>query len=282
MRYNLKPTPANHVVKLRPFYHELRAALDAIENPVLADLIKIENDIFERKNAGTPAPAQPPPSVPFSMVPFLRPTLDQGTEGDCGAFAGCAAQALCEGIQAKTQNAFDYSQQDLYWNTRSIAGTTGSDSGVVIGDVVLAQENVGTCEESFFPYVAGQFTTPPPPDAVANEAQHKAKFKAYPLDTTDPGNIIQALGDGCPVIFGFEVPPSFENCPADGILPDPTGESSLGGHANLLFYDPECPVNYLSDQNSWGAGWGLNGRCRMPLEAYVSRFIEAYVLVPTA
>lgn len=296
-KYLLKPTPSDHPVKQRPFLHEIRDELNALETVGMEALKAIEAAALgRRKNVEPPTPPTPAPdpgpapnpepqAAPLDMLPVLQDVRDQGDQGSCFAFAGTAAQAACEGMALTPPARIPtvYAPADLSWNTRFLMGTTGQDSGGDLGDAILAQENPGTCEEKFMPYDPAVFATPPNSDALANGNTHKATFKAYPVDVSSAANIDQALADGYIIYFGFGVWNGFESTASDGTMSAPDG-SNVGGHAQLLFYTQvPLTVGYPAwpGQNSWGLGWGLAGREWFRKDA-LSTIWEAYALVPVA
>lgn len=291
--YKLQKTPENHVTKLRPTYSEIREDLAQLETVALTDLKKLEEAAFGRRTTPVPPdpapapktepPLPPAPVTPIDMQPLLQPTEDQGQQGSCFAFAGTHAQNLCEGLAKNppSPSTPTYSPACLSWNTRVMMGTSDQDSGGNLGDAILAQEQTGTCGEALMPYNQDVFNVPPDAAAVADEATHKATFKAYPLDMSSPANLDQALADGYPVYLGFWVWQGFENTGPDGICPPPDG-TNLGGHAQLFFYTENFkPLDTWADQNSWGEMWGLNGRCWFPRTGF-STIMDAYVLVPVS
>lgn len=289
-KYTLKPTRADHPIKLRPYYHEVAGEIAKLDAVVLSALTTIESLVLDRRRQA-PAPGQAPTpepspapvsSPPVDMLPLLQPTGDQGNQGSCFAFAGTHAQNLCEAIAVSSPvpSLVTYSEACLSWNTRALMGTTDQDSGGNLGDAVQAQEQTGTCLSALMPYNQDVFNVAPDSAAVADEANHKAKFHAYPIDTSDPGNITQALADGNPVYLGFWVWQGFERTGGDGIVP-PFDGTNLGGHAQLFFYTPGAPAGTWGDQNSWGEGWGLKGRCWFPASASQT-IMEAFALVPVS
>lgn len=78
-----------------------------------------------------------------------------------------------------------------------------------------------------------------------------------------------ALADGWPVVAGFAVHESFYGPEAarTGDVPLPAaGERYVGGHAMVIVgYDDDA--KRLLVRNSWGAGWGDGGHCRIPYAA---------------
>lgn len=292
-KYLLKPTRADHPVKLRPFLHEMKEELDKLEAPLLADLQRLESLVLDRRHTNPtpppdpvpPAPPAPPTATPVDMLPLLQDTEDQGQQGSCFAFAETHGHNLCDALALPTPapSPVTYAPACESWNTRVLMGTSDQDSGGNLGDAIQASEQTGTCLSSLMPYNQDVFNVPPDAAATADEANHKAKYKAYPVDISDPANIDSALADGYPVYLGFWVWQGFESTGSDGVVPAPDG-SNLGGHAQLFFATDISKLGWTDawpDQNSWGKGWGLNGRCGFPRSA-ASTIMEAFALVPVA
>ena len=272
-RYTLQPTRPDHPVKQRPFYREIRADVAAVENILISDLDAIERLV---RRGGPPQPP-PVPGASVDMLPLLQQVRDQGDQGSCFAFAGTACQALTDGLTSGSASQTVYAPADLSWNTRVLMGTTDQDSGGNLGDALLAMEQTGTCVEADMPYNPSVYATAPSSDAQANAATHKWSGRGYPIDVSDAANITNALADGYPVLLGFSVWTGFEHTGRDGVVPAPDG-SNLGGHAQLFFAAPGAPAGTWGDQNSWGDGWGISGRCWFP-QSGLSTIIEAYAMV---
>lgn len=291
-KYLLHKTRADHPILQRPFYHEIAEELAKLQAPVLADLAALEKLVLDRRHTAPtptpdpqPAPTPSPAAAPVDMLPLLQPTGDQKDQGSCFAFAGTHGQNLCEAlaVASPAPSLVTYSEACLSWNTRVLMGTSDQDSGGNLGDAIQAQEQTGTCLSALMPYNSEIFNVPPDATATADEANHKAKFKAYPIDVSDPANIDKALADGNPVYLGFWVWQGFESTGSDGVVPAFDG-TNLGGHAQLFFWTDISKLGWTDawpDQNSWGAGWGLNGRCGFPRSA-ASTIMEAFALVPVA
>lgn len=149
-------------------------------------------------------------------------------------------------------------------------GTTGSEVSIVSG----------CCEDSLYPD-ASQFIRTPTPEMNLNASLYK--MGAY-HGIANSDVAMSVLGDPTPwpIELGFSVYESFESeaTAKTGIVTLPeAGERQLGGHeVVVLGYDisptetlrPKgCPPAFLI-QNSWGEGWGINGRCWMPV-SYLDR-----------
>jgi C1A family cysteine protease len=254
--YGLKPTPKNHPLWARPFYHELREAL------------------FMSRHLLAPEPVDL-----VDLTASVPPIRDQGQEGSCSGFQTRNVRMLAHTMAAGSQPSWDLSPAFAYWQARALDSEQTKDSGETIGNELAGVEAYGLCEESFMPYVAGQYATPPSSEALANALTHKANLQAVPVDYSSFANVHQVLADGHPIIGGFSVPPSFEAVGSDGALPDPTGEPDLGGHAFSI-----CAIKlsdgWMRDPNSWGTGWGQNGFGYMPA-TYLGRVFELWAIIPT-
>lgn len=71
----------------------------------------------------------------------------------------------------------------IYYNERSLEGTTKIDSGATIRDAVLALTNYGICQESSWPYDISQFTVRPPTKCYKEASEHKVlSYNHIPQD----------------------------------------------------------------------------------------------------
>jgi Papain family cysteine protease len=258
--YRLKPTPPDRKLRDRPWYHELRLGLLAARAKANGGLTKAE------------APA--PNLVDWSEG--SAPVRDQGQEGCCSGFQSRNVRWIAHWLAMGSPPAADFAPAYAYWAARCIEGTCGSDSGANIGDELAGMEEAGICEESFMPYVAGDYATRPTADALANAATHKVDLQAVPV-RIDLASIHEVLGDRHPIIGGFSVTQQFEDCPSNGILADPSGDS-LGLHA---FSWDQCNLTdkWGGGPNSWGASWGRGGRYCMG-EKWVGQIVELWAIVP--
>ncbi len=223
-----------------------------------------------------------PAALPaYRMISRITPTLppvydgrkycgmikDQGAEGSCTGHTGAEAGEWI--FRAYLGKAPTFSPQYTYAKELIAQGSfpndVGSD-GVTLCNTLIVN---GLCEESVYPYIAGQIAQPTP-EQDANAALHR--MGAY-HGLTGSSVALSVLGDPTPwpVEIGFTVYESFESPALEntGIMPLPgPGEKVLGGHETLIIgYDVgylpslrpyNCPPAVLV-QNSWGGGWGWNG-----------------------
>jgi hypothetical protein len=255
-KYNLKPTPDHHPLSKRPLYHEIRHQLLSARGVMAA---------YEA----------PLPDL-IDFTPGMAPIRDQGQEGSCAGHQLRNVRWLAHWLNTGSVPAADFSPRFAYWIGSDVEGHAGQDDGITIGDGLSAMEAYGISLESFCPYTPGDLSAPD--QAAFDDAlTRRVPLQAVPVKL-DFASIYQVLCDKHPIIGGFDVPPSFENCPASGLLADPTGEPSLGGHAFSVFMASNKD-KWLADDNSWGTGWGKQGVGFMP-ESYVGRMMECWAIVP--
>lgn len=238
---------------------------------------------------------------PTGFVPSI---WDQGAEGSCTAHGNARAYET----QRRTQKLTPMnppSRALLYDLERELEGTPLSDdAGAVVTSGPTVLQASGCCDESMFQYTPDNLDTAPNATALAEAALHKVgSWARVPLAVEA---IVAELAQGYGVVFGFDVYDSFESdaTAASGIVTVPQpGEKLLGGHCMCLTgWDVTQPagghshgnsfLGWLEDRlegsvlvpedgwfwadNSWGASWGLAGRCKFPF----AMFTKGYAFDP--
>jgi len=228
-------------------------------------------DVPDNRDLMFSAPATVMATLPPSadLRSGCPPVYDQGQLGSCTANAIGAAFEFDQ----KKQGLGDFMPARLfiYYNERAIEGTIGSDSGAMIRDGMKTLNKLGVCPESDWPYDIAEFRSKPTKECYTNAATHQALV--YNSVLQDLHQLQGCLAAGYPVVFGFSVYESFESADVarTGVVPLPKkGEKQLGGHAVLAVgYDDADQTFWV--RNSWGAGWGKAGYCKMPYAYLTSR-----------
>jgi C1A family cysteine protease len=194
------------------------------------------------------------------LTPWCGPIKDQGNEGSCTGHAYTSILELLCRKYKKTEPIF--SPQFLYAAELLEENNFPNDDGAQskTGCVVLTK--VGCCEESAYPYRAGQIDKPTD-EQLANAL--KLKGGAYHRILLLP-DMLSCLASGYPFSIGFNVYDSFEGkWHVEGLMPMPNTDSEMlmGGHEIFAVgYDQKKKA--ILCQNSWGADWGIGGRFWMP------------------
>ena len=213
--------------------------------------------------------------------------VDQGQEGSCTANAGCGAMFMRDVIEYLAQNpdinldtalsTVPYlSRNYVYYYERDLEGTTASDSGATIADLINVLMKRGAPKETSYPYDDSKFAQQPPSSLDAEAAENKDVDGdiAYQVIDTKASDLIQqlktAVYKGYGVVFGTKIFQSFESDDVGktGDVPMPTiYDSYLGGHALTIVGFDDVTQRFLI-ANSWGTGWGKQGFITMPYDYF--------------
>jgi C1A family cysteine protease len=204
----------------------------------------------------------------------MPPIYDQGDLGSCTAngIARLMEFYLMNKNANENPKASLYmpSRLFIYYYERAIEGDINADNGAQIRDGIKVVYSKGVCDENIIPYDITKFAVAPSSHALQEALKFKAtEYKS--VDNTNVMNIVSALQEGHPVVFGFTVYESFESnsVAVTGIVPMPgANESVLGGHCCVIIgYDADAKM--FKCANSWGTDWGVNGYFTIP-EAYLT------------
>lgn len=168
-----------------------------------------------------------------------------------------------------TTTRYDPSELFQYYNSRVVDGETDltQDTGASIRSSIMAINEYGMCPESLWPYVniSSNFSKKPPQNCYTNANGHRSV--SYSRLAQDPNQLKAWLSAGIPFVCGIMVYDSFmsDAVAVTGAIPNPNtnSESLLGGHAIIICgYDDVA--QRFTFQNSWGTGWGRQGRGTLP------------------
>jgi len=207
-----------------------------------------------------------PVSLPAVFeLPLQIPIYDQEDIGSCVANSACACYRF---ESAQIMGNFDFNPSRLfeYYNARKLQGWEKEDSGAYIRDGFKAMNKWGLAKEDLWPYRTSDFAKEPNSQVYSDGLNNViVKYAAVQQSETV---IKQTLLSGAAVSFGFNVYSSFmygswtSNDPA--IMPIPKkNEQMLGGHAVTIIGYDDSKKSFLI-QNSWGTGWGNDGKFWMP------------------
>lgn len=181
---------------------------------------------------------------------------------DQGQLGSCTANAIAGNI-GFIQNFFMASRLFIYYNERTLEGTTKTDSGAAIRDGIKTVNQQGVCPETMWAYIISKFATKPP---ISCYAQALKDVITQYLKISTLSDMKNCLVAGYPFVFGFSVYTNFESAivARTGIINLPTkGEKLLGGHAVMCVGYDDSTQRFIV-RNSWGTSWGQKGYFTIP------------------
>jgi C1A family cysteine protease len=209
----------------------------------------------------------PLPSKTDVFAGLSLPVYDQGELGSCTANAGALYRRwLAQRFAQYSSPDQDLSRLFLYYQERVLENDVSTDGGAEVRDVFRVLTQTGVCPESDDPYVAANFANVADNDSPADLTAAAAyKVGAYHR-ILDVETAKQCLASGYAIELGFAVYESFEEIPANGLMPMPqSSEQILGGHAVVIYgYDDTMDSGRFIVRNSWGPDWGAKGDFFMP------------------
>jgi C1A family cysteine protease len=205
---------------------------------------------------------------------WASPPENQDHLGSCIGNAVVGAYELL--LKHQCPGDFVYlSRLFVYYNARLLEDIITEDAGAYVRDGIRAVAQYGICAESIWPYDINQFATRPS-EASYTDAQQRLIKNYRRLDDLD--DILDALNQNLPVVFGMKVYAGFEYItPHHYVLqvPDST-EQPIGGHAMVAVgYDLEKEL--LLVRNSFGINWGWSGYCQIPFDYVNAEFVDMWV-----
>lgn len=233
---------------------------------------------------------KPPPTVSFDtvrtkvfqlnhvtmtyVIPEYTPVSQQGNASTCVANMLCDACEMLLGLDHGPNKVVQLSRRHLYWVARATHGTTNWDSGTHIHAGAWQLQEVGVCEEKYFPYSDEEedLVTSPPLNtySMASANRVKGHLRLTTRGRSLGSDIEQSIRFSHPIGFGTTVTRSFQRYRGEGVF-DVPDDALLGRHAMLI-----VGVRYVNNErqfllrNSWGTLWGDNGHAWVT-ERFITR-----------
>ena len=198
-----------------------------------------------------------------SLSQWVVDVLNQRSLGSCVSNSGLQAVRMSQRRQNPDVIPPLGSRLFGYYNPRTYHDAEDDDNGTYIRFFFKALNKFGFCPESKYPYYIDKFADKPDHGIYRAAIDQKDPTDYYRIYETGDDRIRvikRAISQGHPVVFGTTVTNKFCRGEADGVIPRPT-TGYRGGHAMLVegFNDAEECCIIL---NSWGRGFGDNGRCK--------------------
>ena len=215
----------------------------------------------------------------IDLRPGCPAVYDQLELGSCTANAAAGAIQFDDTLQKLP--AVMPSRLFIYYNERSIEGTTASDAGASIRDSIKSVAQWGVPPETEWPYDPTQLTVEPPATVYADAGKHLALV--YESIDQDLNELKACLAAGYPFLFGFTVYQSFESdaTAKTGIVRYPGFfERPVGGHAVMAVGYQDADQMFVC-RNSWGADWGGAGYFFFPYKYMLSRLASDFWTIRT-
>ena len=191
---------------------------------------------------------------------------DQGMTSSCTGHAG---STLVETALKLKGDAGQLSRLFPYYLAREMIGEAHLDMGAYNRDIIKSFVNFGVPKETNWRFTSANILKKPSATAVKAATAFKTQYdgrlsyeKCLGLDA-----VLQAIGIGCPVMFGFlAYDKIFDLTAKNDVYTMPQeGEYPIGGHA-VVADGFNLTDRMITVANSWGTTWGKRGYFRMPFE----------------
>lgn len=199
----------------------------------------------------------------FSLFNHLPPVMQQGRIGACtGYAAACMMYNVLHRRSAKY--AFLPSPLYIYAQGRVRGGWPAADKGAYLRDTMKVLHKDGLLPSEL--WERKKWADIPDSTALFQASMYKIKgYERILVGDDAPETMASVLQhEKLPLVIGVKVFTDWHtnSVRASGAIPMPKG-APAGGHAMCLYgYDATKEVFY--GQNSWGRGWGNNGRFTIP------------------
>lgn len=202
-----------------------------------------------------------------------------GIAEDQGDLSSCTGEALANAYETRLKisipaKAVELSRLFIYYNARSLEGTTSEDQGATIRSGIKALKSTGVCAESLWPSSRGPELWDDKPSDEAYAEGKQRTILTYER-VVDLFAMRECLAQERPFVFGIPI----YNDKAAG--PD-NNWTFTGGGKQLLGYHALCCVGYNDEtelflvKNSWGTSWGLFGYCYVTYDMMMKEALDAW------
>lgn len=214
---------------------------------------------------------------------FLPPVGDQKNQGSCVAWTvGYAARSYYVAKDDKlslSQPQNVPSPTYIYRATNGAHADKQCDVGMQIFNALETLRG-GVVSLADMPYDDSRCT--PVPDIAMQKKATKFRISAWALVHREAlvEHVKPYLAAGQPVMFGTALAPSFQKHRGAGVYTRVDQREAGMGHAMVLIgYDDARQA--VRVQNSWGTGWGDQGRAWISYKTFDSDALGAFVIYPT-
>jgi C1A family cysteine protease len=224
-----------------------------------------------------------------SWLNLRGPIRDQGLEGSCAGYGALKVYEM-EHLRG-TGEQIDSSERFCY-NLAKIVDEIAMDyveqEGTTLQAAVQVLRNYGVCQESDWPYVAGdkshldiaRFLETLRKARKRRIAEYRNLLKDGVSESTL--RVVKQALCRRPIVCGLMVDSNWLSVSPDGFIVP--GEEMIGGHAiALAFYDDELEhngrVGWFGFVNSWSENWGDGGIGYIGYGSFLQTLLSGYEIV---
>jgi len=213
------------------------------------------------------------------MEAHTPPPYDQKSTSSCVGQSASGAIYTRWGVQGATNRRIP-SASWLYSIGRAVTNTETQDEGTYIRDCFKATKILGISPETSMPFNVAKINERPDWAAMRAAYDQRSLNGYYRINTTGALLVLdikKALAAGHPVVYGLNITEEWFDY-TGGIISHVGNKA--GGHATFIM--GHYKDDWFKGQNSWGDGWGENGRYRIKQSAIASVDASDFWVINTA